>query len=68
MAGNGFLGGKNGGRACCYVTGTFCSNTVQGTHREKEKECGACDFYALLKREHGVEMSIQTFLQYMRKA
>jgi len=30
-AADGFCEGKNGGRACVYITGTFCSGTIQGT-------------------------------------
>jgi len=66
IAADGFLEGHNGGRACSYITGTFCSDSVQGTHREKEKHCGDCDFYQLLKKEHGVEMSLHGFLEFAR--
>lgn len=63
---NGFCGGDNGGRACAYVTGTFCSGTIQGTHKDKEKMCGECEFYLLLKKEEGTEMSVVNFLQYCK--
>ncbi len=63
---DGFCGGTNGGRACPYITGTFCSGTVQGTHRDKEKDCAECDFYHLLKEEHGSGMSVQSFLAHVR--
>ena len=63
---DGFCGGKNGGRACAYITGTFCSNTIQGTHREKEKHCGECDFYKLLKTEEGADCSVINFTNHTK--
>ncbi len=62
---NGFLGGVNGGRACAYITGTFCSDTIQGTHREKEKRCGECDFYQIVKKQHVGDASVHSFLSYV---
>lgn len=66
-ASDGFCGGKNAGRACTYVAGTFCSGIVQGTHREKAKRCGECDFYRLLKQEHGAEMTFLRFDRYIKQ-
>ncbi len=62
---NGFLGGVNGGRACAFITGTFCSNTIEGTHREKEKQCDKCGFYQILMKQHGEDVSVQSFLLYV---
>lgn len=59
--GDGFCGGKNGGRACVYITGTFCDSKLQGTHREKEKDCQVCEFYNMLKSECKDEMNIFSF-------
>ncbi len=61
---HGFLGGQNGGRACMYVTGTFCGGFVQGTHRDKKKHCEDCDFYQLLKKEHRGEVSLLKFKKH----
>ena len=58
---DGFLGGVNGGRACAYITGTFCGGKIQGTHKDKEKHCGSCDFYKELKKEHGSGASVMKF-------
>ena len=63
---DGFCGGKNGGRACTYVAGTFCSGTVQGTHRDKAKLCAGCEFYRQLKTAHGVGMTFLSFDRYVR--
>lgn len=64
---NGFLDGVNGGKACVYITGTFCSGVLQGTHKEKEKECAKCDFYKLLKKEHGIDVSVLRFQDYINE-
>jgi hypothetical protein len=63
---NGFCGGINGGRACPYITGTFCMGTIQGTHREKEKYCAECDFYKMVAREEGGNFSVAMFSNYIR--
>ncbi len=65
-AADGFLDGKNGGKACTYVAGTFCSGTIQGTAREKEKNCAACEFYNALRDRYGHEVSLYTCLQYIK--
>lgn len=62
---DGYLGGQNGGRACAYVTGTFCSGTVQGTYKEKEKECAECAFYKNLKSQEGAHSSVLSFIRYV---
>ncbi len=48
-AADGFCGGKNGGRSCAFITGTYCSGTIQGTAKEKTKHCEECEFYRQLK-------------------
>ncbi len=45
--------GKNGGRICWAVAGTFCGDKVQGTFAEKEPTCMSCDFYKKVKEEEG---------------
>lgn len=63
---DGYLGGRNGGRACAYVAGTYCSGTVQGTYRDKSKQCQACEFYRLLRAEHGAACSVLAFTAFAR--
>ena len=43
--------GRNAGRACWAIAGTFCGGKVQGTFAEKEKSCLACAFYKLVRKE-----------------
>lgn len=44
-ASDGINGGKNGGRYCWAVTGTFCGGKVQGTFAQKQLSCMSCDFF-----------------------
>ncbi len=64
---DGFCGGKNAGRGCVYVTGTFCGGYIQGTHKDKKKNCVECDFYHMLVYEHGSDMSVLRFTEYVNR-
>ncbi len=48
---NGMNGGKNGGRICWAITGTFCGGKVQGTFAQKQLSCANCEFYVTVYRE-----------------
>ena len=48
---NGIHGGKNAGRTCWVISGTFCKGKVQGTFAEKKKSCFECDFYKKVREE-----------------
>lgn len=48
---NGCNDGKNGGRICWAVTGTFCGGKVQGTFAQKQISCMTCEFYMTVFRE-----------------
>ncbi len=67
-AADGFCGGKNGGRACAYITGTFCGGAQQGDAASKAKNCGECDFYKEVKTEHGPALSVIKFQLHVRGA
>ncbi len=64
-AADGYLGGTNGGRACCFVAGTLCEENLQGTYRDKGKDCMDCDFYQRLRREHGAAFSMPGFALHL---
>ncbi len=66
-AADGFCGGKNGGRACVYITGTFCAGVIQGTYEEKNKNCAECDFYNILRQEHRAEITVFSFHRYVKE-
>lgn len=50
---NGLNNGKNGGRICWAVTGTFCGGKVQGAFAQKQLSCMNCDFFKKAKAEEG---------------
>jgi len=50
---DGIFGGRNSGRACWVVAGTFCKGEVQGTFAQKFKNCSKCEFFRLVQREEG---------------
>ena len=50
---NGVHGGKNGGRCCWVVSGTFCGGSVQGTYASKLRNCIECEFYQSVISEVG---------------
>ncbi len=64
---HGYLGGTNGGCACAFITGTFCEEIVQGTYRDKSKDCWDCEFYRRLREEHGGAFSMLGFALHLLK-
>ncbi len=42
---DGINGGKNGGRLCWAIAGTFCRGQVQGTFAAKSEGCFKCEFF-----------------------
>ena len=64
-AAHNFCEGENGGRACMYITGTFCAGSVNGTFSEKVKTCVKCDFYKSLKRDHPFESSVLQYHKFL---
>jgi len=51
---DGLNSGKNGGRICWAVTGTFCGGKIQGTYAEKEFSCMTCEFYKKVRNEEEI--------------
>ena len=49
ISSDGLNGGKNGGRICWAVAGTFCGGKIQGKFAEKQLSCLTCDFYASVR-------------------
>lgn len=45
--------GKNAGRACWVVAGTFCGGKPRGSFVNKYDSCTKCDFYNLVDRDEG---------------
>ena len=54
----GFNNGRNAGRCCWLIAGTFCCQQVMGTFAEKLPTCKACDFYQQVqKEEHDFDLA-----------
>lgn len=62
---DGFLGGKNGGRACIYITGSLCNSVRYGS--PKANNCKSCGFYKILKEEHGRDMNVLAFSHFIEQ-
>lgn len=52
--------GRNAGRACWVVAGTYCGGQAQGTFAQKITSCMECEFFKSVKEEEGAhyEMAI----------
>jgi len=57
--------GKNAGRFCWVVGGTFCSGEVQGTFATKFTSCLKCPFYQTVERQE--ERNFQLLPPNLRK-
>jgi len=52
---NGINGGRNWGRACWLLAGTFCGGKVQGSFAAKLGDRRVCEFYRLVVEEQGLD-------------
>ncbi|MDM8548886.1 protein kinase [Desulfobacterales bacterium HSG2] len=57
--------GKNAGRMCWAVAGTFCEGKVQGSFTDKRDTCMDCDFFKQLQKEEGNADSDTKFLKFI---
>jgi hypothetical protein len=55
---DGINGGKNAGRICWAIAGTFCSGKVQGTFAQKKVSCMSCEVFKRIKAEEGTGLVI----------
>ncbi len=51
---DGINGGKNGGRICWAVAGTFCGGKVQGDFAQKQVSCMVCEVFKQVKKDEGI--------------
>ena len=61
---DGVYGGKNGGRSCWTIAGTYCFGIVQGTFARKFDDCMDCDFFWLVAREEEEEFTPSAAFQF----
>jgi serine/threonine-protein kinase len=57
---DGINGGRNAGRICWTVAGTFCGGRVQGSAARKRLTCLHCDFFDQMMREQSAGGSLST--------
>ncbi len=62
---DGVHGGRNGGRACWVIAGTFCDGVIQGTFAQKYQDCSVCEFFRQVRREEGA--AYETSLVLLKK-
>lgn len=69
---DGFLGGKNAGRACMYIKNTFSCTSDRfafefKTYNEKlDKHCKHCDFYKTFNYSDEQKESMQSLKKYIK--
>jgi len=63
---DGFHGGKNGGRACWAIAGTYCGDQVDGLYAAKIKDCMNCDFHRHVINEESEYKSAANYLRHVR--
>lgn len=68
QATNGIHGGKNGGRVCWAISGTFCGGMIKGTFAEDIINCVDCDFFKLVQcEEEELFESIESIFRRIRE-
>lgn len=58
---NGINYGKNAGRICWAVAGTYCEGKVQGSFARKRKTCMDCEVYKKVKKEEKEKFKLLLF-------
>ncbi len=57
--------GRNAGRFCWAVAGTFCGGKVQGTFADKRASCMSCGFFNKVRAEEGTANLRTKFLRFI---
>ena len=60
ISSDGLNGGKNGGRICWAVAGTFCRNNVQCIVTQNLMSCAVCDFFIKVMNEEDQQFTLIT--------
>jgi hypothetical protein len=55
---DGVNGGKNAGRICWAVAGTFCGGKVQGDFAVKQVSCMSCDVFKQIKQDEDYDFCL----------
>ncbi len=62
---DGTHGGKNAGRVCWVLAGTYCGGKPQGSFAQKLPDCSRCNFYRRVRKEEGFKFVPSTTLHKM---
>ena len=54
VSSDGLNDGKNGGRICWAIAGTFCGGVAQGTFAAKVISCMVCEVFKRVREEAGL--------------
>lgn len=65
---DGYLNGRNAGRACIFVAGTLCGGNKQGNYSDKKKNCMECDYYEALINHFGEIVDAHKYSNYCRSS
>ncbi len=57
--------GKNGGRVCWAIAGTFCEGRIQGAFADKRKSCVNCEFFKMVNSEDETDETPSQLLKYL---
>ena len=55
---DGINGGRNAGRCCWVVVGTFCDGKSQGVVGQKFEHCLTCPFYLKVEKQEGRSLTL----------
>lgn len=65
---DGFLGGKNGGRACFFIPDTLCGGEGLCSTEDKEGRCAQCRFFRDLKDNYGATFNSANFRRFVQNS
>ena len=64
---DGLNNGKNSGRFCWTIAGTYCKGKIQGIYAQKLKDCMQCPFYKKVEEEEGRYLKLTPFNNIPKK-
>lgn len=65
---DGYLGGKNGGRACMFIVGKLNQSDRKMVCDSKLEDCKQCQFYKKLKAKYKKSFTEPLFEKYIQNA
>ncbi len=57
--------GKNGGRVCWAIAGTFCEGEIQGAFADKRDSCVNCQFFKMVNSEDEADETPTRLLKHL---